>query len=668
MFPILRNLCILMLLIMNAKAQQNTNVHLPVNRISQSLELLRNSSSTILNTLSPSINSTSIALLCSPMSAIKREFSKPFFKKTSDRRSSIFSPMQVDTAIVGIVPNDTLVVTGNWTCNGPIYVFNDGVLIFNNANATIMGDIYIWGNGTLLGDSTQFHIPQAWFYQRSLLALDSATLTLNECSFEFSGMSHNFIFQGEAQVNFNHIYQNDWTTAGLWGNPQVNINDCNLMGEYIITNTSQFHVSNSDTLLLWQHYPDTSVINTTYPSGAQVNNYIVNQAQPGIDGIGYDIQIDSCTNIWWGLMPVNGSDVTINNSTIRAIGCWFQNGDSVNVSGLVNNSIYSNFTAPLPDRNLHFNTCNVQTWSLYVFDSSYLHITGCILGEVGTQHKSMCFAENFLMDGSGGYFWATDTSFIVSSISSAMTIVRSERNGIFVFGYGSCNSNPPTAIGNSVMIVVQSSLPQDPIAQEHAVAWYANINGPATGYTNTSVSVIGTAFIDQGPLGSWMDFQAYSLYYRLTGSPTWIPIVIDSTIEIRHSSLANWNTLGLPSGNYELKLTLINNLGDSVDAQKGIVLQPGIVGEEENNFNEKNFCIYPNPANNYILIESNHLKGNTYQLTISNLSGQIIHEEGWMSDKSLQINVSFLKSGRYNLHLFGEDGKFSKGFNVIHED
>jgi hypothetical protein len=668
MYTMLRYVGVFMLFVVTSHAQFNSQIKLPTERIRQSLDKLRSSTSNVPSAFPSYKKSSSLPFPSAPMSAVSKVFTKPNFQNAGNRRQNVISPSQVDTAFVGIVPNDTLVVTGNWTCNGPVFVFNDGVLIFNNANATILGDIFIWGNGSIIGDSTQFHIPQAWFYQRSVVAVDSATLNLNQCSFEFSGMSHNFIFQGEAEVNLNHIYQNDWTTAGLWGNPKVNINDCNLVGEYIVSGTSQLEVRNSDTLLLWQHYPDTAVINTTYPSGALVNNYVVNQSQQGINGIGYSILLDTCTNIWWGLMPVNGSDVTINNSIIRAIGCWFQNGDSVNVSGLVNNSIYTNFTAPLPDRILQFNNCNVQTWSLYVFDSSYLHITGCILGEVGTQYKSMCLAENFLMDGSGGYFWATDTSVIVSSLSSAMSIIRSEKNGIFVFGYGTCNSNPPTAIGQSVMIVVQSSMPQDPIAEEHGVVWYANLNGPASGFTNTVVPIIGTAFIDQGPLGSWMDFQAYSLYYKIVGDTIWTPIVIDSAFEIRHGLLASWNTLGISPGNYELKLTLINDLGDRVDAQKNILLQPGILGLGEVNTNGKEFRLYPNPAANILVVEPKLFNGAKYHVTITNISGQVMYDGSAVKDNLLELNVASFSSGNYQLLIKGENGWFVQSFNVMREE
>src|SRR5262249_10565713 len=48
-----------------------------------------------------------------------------------------------DTLVIGVVPHDTLVINGTWLNDGPIIVLNDGVLIFQNAQATINGDLYV---------------------------------------------------------------------------------------------------------------------------------------------------------------------------------------------------------------------------------------------------------------------------------------------------------------------------------------------------------------------------------------------------------------------------------------------------------------------------------------------------------------------------------------------
>ena len=289
-----------------------------------------------------------------------------------------------DTIVVGASINDTLIITGNWTHTGPIWVLNQGVLIFYNATVIDTGDIYVFGNGKLFADSSSLTFPQQYFYERGLYVLQNAYAHIQNCSFNYSGMSHNLLIADSALVELSNIHQNDFTTCGLFGNPTLHVNGCNITGEYILTSHSTSTFVNADTLILWHYFPDTAVVNYSFPQGDTVYNYVCNNTVSGISGIGYSVSADSCTNVMWAMMPVNGSDVTITNSIIRLIGCWFERGDSVTVSGVYNNSNYTNFVMPVTDRNLHLINSSVQTWSLYVFDSSHINIDNCQLGEVGS--------------------------------------------------------------------------------------------------------------------------------------------------------------------------------------------------------------------------------------------------------------------------------------------
>ncbi len=76
----------------------------------------------------------------------------------------------LDTVYVGAALNDTLVITGVYNHEGPIFVFNDGVLIIHNASVINEGDIYVFGNGQLLCDSSNLTFPQQYFYQRGLIS------------------------------------------------------------------------------------------------------------------------------------------------------------------------------------------------------------------------------------------------------------------------------------------------------------------------------------------------------------------------------------------------------------------------------------------------------------------------------------------------------------------
>ncbi len=568
-----------------------------------------------------------------------------------------------DTIVVGAVPNDTLVITGTFTHTGLIFVMNDGVLIFKNAQVIDTGDVYVVGNGKLLADSSDFFFPQEYFYQRALMFIQNATGEFNHCSFNYSGMSHNLVVGDSASVVMNNIHQNDFTTCGLWGTSSLQINQCNLTGEYILMSESQASFTNCDTLLLWYNFPDSSVINYSYPPGDTVYNYSFNNNVAGVSGINFSVEVDSCHTVWWGIMPVNGSDVTLTNSTLRAIGVWFQKGDTALATGIFNNSSYTNYVTPLSDRNLHLINSYVQTWSLYVFDSSQIFIDSCQLGEVGCQQSSSAITSNFLLDGSGGYFWANDSTFIFATGVTVYTLPRSERNGIFLLAYSWVPFMMPQAIGNSVMICVQNNLQMDPIPYDGAVAWLQNIASPDTNYVQSVFAVTGDAWIDQGPLGNWMDFQSYSLTYQQFGNTVWHAIVTDSVNEVRHGNLAYWNTNGLQSGDYLLRLVVKNIVGDSIEGKKHIYLRPSPVSLEELNSNNAIY-VFPNPVSSVINFKVN--SGNIKSLLIRNVLGACVYEQKNIAvDESKIISVNqTLNPGIYFFEIKSDHQTYNGKFVV----
>ena len=487
-----------------------------------------------------------------------------------------FSSM-IDTIFVGGVPNDTLIISGTFFNNGPILVFNDGVLIFDHANATILGDIFVFQNGKMFADSSTLNCPQQYFYQRSLLIANSGYVNISNTTLDFGGLSHNLAVVHDGEIVMTDVTNIGFTTAGAYGNATIAIDGTNQAGEFIMTDSSQLSFTDANTVLLWHHIPGGGVVDVTFPSGASVNSYAFNDTQPGVSGIDYDVQLTNCTDVMWALMPENGSDVTVTGSTLRAIGLWFVGSDTVTVSGLVNNSNYSAFTAPLSDRVLQLNTTSVQTWSIYLFDQTVMTITGCIVGEVGTMGTSYITAQGILCDGSGGYYWATDTTLNIAVNTTVLGYVRSQGNGILLLGYGSSTSGA-SATGNSVMVVTQSSLPQDPIAYEHGVAWRVHINPPQNLFVDTIVDITGSAFVDQGPLGSFMDFGSYTIQYAPVATPGWISILTSNTNEVKNNLLSQWDTHGLTPGNYVLRLNTVNDLGDSIDAVIQVTLLPSILG------------------------------------------------------------------------------------------
>lgn len=583
-----------------------------------------------------------------------------FFERTFEKKISITSflkgmrPDTVslnDTLVVGATANDTLRISGAWTHIGPIVVLNDGVLIFKNANATIVGDIFVLGHGKAYADSSTLYFPQQYWYQRSILLVQNSYLDFSNTTLNYGGYPFGFSVMDSASANFNNMTHTDYTTTGMNGHASININGDNLTGEFIISDYVNLHLKHATQALLWHQFPDTAVITHTFPSGSSLISYTFNQTTPGVTGIGYSVIVDTSTNVQWGMMPANGSDVTISNSAIRSIGLWFTGTDTANVSGLVDNSSYTNFVAPLSDRNLHLINTAITTWSAYTFNNSVVSFSGCILGEVGSMGTSKVTGQNYWVDGSGGYQWASDTSTYFNVNTTTSSNVRSSRNGMLIFAYSTENNGVASAIGNSYLLVIQSVLPQDPIVYEGGVVWYDNIGQVSSAYVDTFASVIGSAWIDRGPSSTLMDFASYQVFYQKANDTLWTAITSLITSEVRNNQLVSWNTYGLVSGNYNLKVTLHDNLGDSVEAVKQVNLLPAILLSSGDLDIKNNFInIYPNPFCRQTILQADNQLTNAI-LTVDNCIGQTVKQILNISGQTVTLHRDNLPSGLYFVRL-----------------
>jgi hypothetical protein len=555
---------------------------------------------------------------------------------------------------------DTLIVTsdqtitGDYVQNGPIFIAANATLTIINANVTVLGDIYLFGhNAQLIVDSSTIYSPQQYFYQRTLGVTQNGKVQIHNSTLDFSGLSHNVFATDSANIEMINVTKNGWATNGFWGSAKFYMDNCNQAGEYIIAGNIDLKFKNTKTILLWYQFPDTAVINYSFPNPDTVNNFLFNNSVPGIDGIEYNVEVDTCYGVMWAIMPTTNSDVILTNSIIRAIGVWFEGNDTLDVNGLVNNSTYSDFTAPLADRHLQLINSEVQTWSLYPMMGTNLTITGCIVGEVGAMGHSRVTGQNFFVDGSGGYFWSSDTTITVAGFTNTSSYVRSEKSGIFIYAYSSIVNGYPSALGTSVIIVMQSNVPQAPIAYDGSAAWYGFIEQPFDTYVDTSAAITGSAWIERGPASNLMEFHSYHMYYQKAGEIMWTEIMCDSLNPKYDDTLAVWNTTGLAAGQYNVKLIIRDTWGNAAEGVKTVNVLPQIFGVSENP-EENNFILFPNPAEDNLTLEVKGLGNCSACFSLYNMQGQCIlqNDNIELFDGALiRIPLSSLSKGTYTILL-----------------
>jgi len=201
-----------------------------------------------------------------------------------------------DTLYVGISPNDSLTISGTYFHDGPIFIVGNGVLHFKNANATILGDIWLWGNKALLtADSSYLYFPQQYFYQRSLVLAGNSRVQYRNTTLDHSGLSHNVVLTDSAKIEMTNVTNIGFSTWGLYNKPNVYINKINEAGEFVTTGKANLIFKNAHTILLWHQIPKTGVINYSFAKGDTVMHYIFNNAQAGISGVQYSIVLIQVT-------------------------------------------------------------------------------------------------------------------------------------------------------------------------------------------------------------------------------------------------------------------------------------------------------------------------------------------------------------------------------------
>lgn len=555
----------------------------------------------------------------------------------------------IDTLYVGATPKDTVVVTGIWQSNGPIYVLNDGVLIFKNAQATVLGNITAYNKGQIIAFHSTFYIPQQYFYQRTILTANDASIRMVDCSMNFGGLNHNFVLVDSSTIALRNVHFSDWTTTGMYGSPVFSIDSCNTLGEIIIEGNSNLSVKNTDTVLLWHQVPHNTQFTWTFPNGINVNKYSLTPKSTGLSGINYTIEADSCKLIWWALMPEDNSQVTISNSDIRAIGAWFTGKDSTTVSGLADNTTYTSSGNLFKDRILVLNNSTVTTWNLYPMDTSVVNIKSCIAGEIGSENTAKTTCTSIFLDGSGGYFWTSNSSLQLGLFSAFTSNVRSEGNSIMLIGYSSIANGTASSINNSILFLVQTSVLQQPVAYDGSETWVAQVLPPASAYVNDSFNIQGSAYITRGPSSQLMIFDHYNVKYQATGSNTWLPLTGNVMVAANQSTIAKWNTYGLTPGNYTLLLTLKDNLGDSVVAQASVNLLPAIlsVGHIKD---DMSVSVFPNPVSDDLTVNIPQAAFNT--LIVTDITGRIVIQQSISNTADIEhISTSTFIPGMYIVKL-----------------
>ena len=566
---------------------------------------------------------------------------------------------------IGSVPHDTMVVTGAWQYNGPVAVINDGVLIFNNANATISGSLIVVGNGKVLATNSYLLFPQQYFYEWGLEGDGHGLIQMRHCTLDFNNTATPWSFADSSTIILQNVhFTSSASTIGLNAHSSFIVDTANLLGEIVATDTCLLSLRNVDTVIVWHKIQRGAGLTWTFPNGYLLQHYAIGPDSAGVSGLQYRVELDNVKQVHWALMPENLTNVNVSNSIIRSIAVIYRGTGTGTAQGLVDNSSYVTSPTFFSDRTFQLTNCSVKTWAVYPTDTTYVDITSCILGEIGTGGHGHTSCSSMFCDGSGGYFWTNGFGFQSASGCSFSCSVRAEGGSTMVVGFGSIAASTGYAIDSGLLFLIQTPTISPPIAYDGSDIWVGMLT-PGSVDSGYIQSLTGSAYILRGPTSHLMSFASYYIDYQLQGDTTW---AITDSVHTRpvtqsQGTLANWNTTGISTGHYNMRLIIKDNYGDSVTVPSGLDVVIGTpVTTGIGNIQNSDVKVFPNPATNQLTITSTQTQ--LSKVTLINMLGQTVLDNNYtdaVAKAPLNIDISDLPTGLYIYHITTESGKVVEG-------
>ncbi len=246
---------------------------------------------------------------------------------------------------------------------------------------------------------------------------------------------------------------------------------------------------------------------------------------------------------------------------------------------------------------------------------------------------------------------------MLTTLSSISADIISKGRSTCIIGYCAQPLGNIWVTGASIMLIVNSIFPLEPVPSDTALVFVAGIDGPTNGSVDDTIAILGSAWIDKGPYQP-LDFGYYQVFYQVLGDTAWIPVSDSFVSEVRRDTLCNWNTYGLNPGIYVLRLVLKDNAGDSVDCLKAINLYESYASENSE-FQISCFRVFPNLFDDFIVIERTHDKAIKPNVccSILDITGRVVFERmigdnAVISTKSLASGVYFVRIDSGNQKIF----------------
>lgn len=460
-------------------------------------------------------------------------------------------------ALGDIVIQDTIVIDQDTTIYDDIIIIDSGQLIVRNCSLKLKGNITALGNALFSVDSSDFTMLQDFIYELELVAVDSARIEIRNTTFNSSQLPTSSVAAGRASIVFDSVDMSDgFITFATMDSSSIYVRYSPRAGEFVILgDSSNLAIAHSDTVLVWLGFPEGSSGEVHGSPGMEEWVEEFTFPDSTCSGIGYSIQIDSLCGLILATMAVDSTDVTVYDAELQSCGNIFWKFPVTDtISGLLDETLYQDWIAPLPNRSLRLVNTSVRAWNLYFGDSTNLTIKSSIFGECLASDSSRTAVSNAICDGNGGHIGATGRSFFLTFFTSLYTDALNEQQSVSMFFLSNFMRGNLIARDMATSLAYNTVFANPVLVYDSATVMIAGLHPPSPAYINDTLSIQGSAAMYKGP-NSQFHFDGYRLDYASVDDTTqYFPITDRIQDPVEDGELCQFDTYGLDVGDYFIRL------------------------------------------------------------------------------------------------------------------
>jgi len=338
-------------------------------------------------------------------------------------------------AVAAVAPALTAAASDPWVITTPVEVTSPlgvGDVIVASGGRLVVRDLpepglRVSGNLVALGDGeirlerSVIQFMSVYNGQYALAALEQGRVTVDGCDYRVpSGVQHALFAAGDAVAV---VTDSDFGDMQLLAADRALLTADRLDGRFEVLLQHDARIELADIprtpgggeLWLWPEIPAGAELVFSPPRPGFVASWSF--PPPDAVGIRQSAVMERCQVLLWPLLVREGCRLTLRDIPEAS---WVVVGlhlpRSLAITGLVNGSSATGepVRVPVADRTILLENASVDTWNLYPQGRARVRVVDSHLGEVLTMEHGIALLERTLVDGSGGFVGARDSSLIVA--------------------------------------------------------------------------------------------------------------------------------------------------------------------------------------------------------------------------------------------------------------